>query len=119
MPSTVAMSSPVDWKVALAPVSFWNASRTFWKLACSVPDHTAATVNDCPFRSGVEPLDPLAVVLDALLLSSSSPPHAAKANRHANNIASNRIGVEIFDTTSSLVDGHVGTPLVSRGPIAR
>src|SRR5207248_2959940 len=48
VPSTVAMSSPVEVKWTVAPVLAANPSSTAWKLACSSPVQTPATSSDCP-----------------------------------------------------------------------
>src|SRR5947207_15685025 len=45
-----ATSSPADVYVVFAPVFFANASRTFMKFACSVPDHFATTSTLWPPR---------------------------------------------------------------------
>ena len=44
LPTTVETLSPVDVNWVLAPVFSVNASSTFWKFFCSVPDQTPATV---------------------------------------------------------------------------
>lgn len=75
-------------KVTFAPVRFSNSARTFLKLACSVPVHTAATDELVPSSLGrfrVLPF-PCAPALGEELLSlslSSSPPHAESVSARA------------------------------------
>src|SRR4051794_15499170 len=91
VPRMVAMSSPVDVYFTVAPVAEVNPSRTAWKLACSSPDHVAATSNDWPFSEGsVVAVLWAAPVLDAdflLLLPQLAPTSARTASRAAIPIA--------------------------------
>ncbi len=48
LPTTVETLSPVDMNWVLAPVFAENASSTFWKFFCSLPDQTPATVTVWP-----------------------------------------------------------------------
>lgn len=51
LPTTVETLSPVDVNCVLAPVFALNASSTFWKFFCSLPDQTPATVTVCPLSA--------------------------------------------------------------------
>src|SRR6266852_1928172 len=81
-PSTVPIWSPVEVKVAVAPVSSENFFRTASKFFCSSFDQTAATSTFLP-ASGL---------LEVVLL----PPQAASSNEARTVTENTRPNLELF-----------------------
>src|SRR5216110_1174895 len=87
-----ATSSPADVYVVFAPVFFENASRTFMKFACSVPDHFATTSTLWPARL-VELLEvPVVLVLPQPAVASATTA-SRKTNRVLRVMYSSSLGV--------------------------